>query len=107
MLKQSAIPLGLLAVALALILGVLRPMVKGKKNSDKLADTLLLPKDPLMEVATPAEEPMNEPIKLQRSKDRPMLLVEDKDSRQINEVQRVVRENPELAANIVKGWIGD
>jgi flagellar M-ring protein FliF len=107
MLKQSAIPLGLLAVALALILGVLRPMVKGRKSLDKLSDTLLLPKDPLMDSAPQAEEPMNEPIKLQRSKERPMLLVEDKDSRQINEVQRVVRENPELAANIVKGWIGD
>lgn len=106
MLKNSAVPLALLAVALALIFGVLRPMVKSRKAGDDLAQTMLLPKDPLMD--PPAEEePFDEPIKLQRSKERPMLLVEDKDSRQIQEVQRVVRENPELAANIVKSWIGD
>ncbi|HEY1057445.1 MAG TPA: flagellar basal-body MS-ring/collar protein FliF [Limnobacter sp.] len=102
LVKNAAVPLALSAVALGLIFGLLRPMLKSR-DGDKPAP-LQVQQDPLMEEDSAL---WPEPVVLQRKSDQPPILISSSDNRQVEEVQRVVRQNPELAANIVKSWIGD
>lgn len=100
-LKSSVVPFTLALVTLAVVFGLLRPMLKARSN---LEETLHVTEDPLMDKA---EEVWPEPLVLQRKSEMPPVMIQSSDNRQVEEVQRVVRQNPELAANIVKSWIGD
>ncbi|HEX4844323.1 MAG TPA: flagellar basal-body MS-ring/collar protein FliF [Limnobacter sp.] len=100
-LKSSVVPVTLALVTLAVVFGLLRPMLKARSNLD---ETMQVAKDPLMDKA---EEVWPEPVVLQRKSEMPPVMIQSSDNRQVEEVQRVVRQNPELAANIVKSWIGD
>ncbi|HEX4916592.1 MAG TPA: flagellar basal-body MS-ring/collar protein FliF [Limnobacter sp.] len=100
-LKSSVVPVSLALVTLAVVFGLLRPMLKARNH---LEETMQVVEDPLMDKA---EEVWPEPVVLQRKSEMPPVMIQSSDNRQVEEVQRVVRQNPELAANVVKSWIGD
>ncbi|WP_370264074.1 flagellar basal-body MS-ring/collar protein FliF [Limnobacter sp.] len=102
LLRSSMVPVLLAVVALALIFGLLRPMLRPAQTMP--AETLQVAADPLMQKE---DDTWPEPVVLQRRPEMPPLVIQSSDNRQVEEVQRVVRQNPELAANIVKQWIGD
>ncbi|MDX1668866.1 MAG: flagellar basal-body MS-ring/collar protein FliF [Limnobacter sp.] len=104
MARQSVLPLAIAAIALGLIFGVFRPMLNRRSDNQEVLDALGKHNDPLM---NPEHHEHQEAVRLKRSNHQPTMLLEERDGEQINEVKRVVKQNPEMAASIVKSWIGD
>jgi flagellar M-ring protein FliF len=102
--KAAALPLAIAVITLALVFGLFRPMMRGKTQTEQIRETLAVEQDPLMEEETRV---WPDAVTLKRGGGSPPLVISSSDDRQVKEVQRVVRENPELAANVVKSWIGD
>jgi flagellar M-ring protein FliF len=130
--KSLATPLMAGAVALALIFGVMRPMLKssdktlspgglvtpGVGGSDSAlqaaqGDATAGVRDPLLESTSTTAAALPAPrdddgvaVEIVGAGDRqPVLRSATGEQRQVEEVRRIARENPQLVANIVKSWM--
>lgn len=118
LIRTLAVPIGLAAVALAVVLGVVRPALKAASAGSAAATTTDLARlEPLNPDGTPrgtqlqatVDDPLAMPLPAPTS-DLPALpslnQVENKTTAmQLEQARQMARENPVAMANIVRGWV--